>query len=54
MLKEYEEYIQKENKEYDKQNKEIEKQQNAMKLPSQGSIGIQTPKFDIPKFDIPK
>ena len=54
LLKEFEEYVDRENKEYQKQNKEIEKQQKSMKAPTSGFGGVSTPKFDIPKFDIPK
>jgi len=51
LLKEYEEHVEKENKEYEKQNNEIEKQQKQMKVSSQN---FQTPNYNIPKYDIPK
>lgn len=54
ILKEYEEYVEKENKETQKQQREIDKQQKAMKLGSSGYGNMSPPKFDIPKFDIPK
>ena len=46
LLKEYEEYVKRENEQYEKQNKEIEKQNKSM-----GSLN--TPKFEAPKFNIP-
>lgn len=51
ILKEYEEYVERENKEYEKQQREANKQ-----TPSIGKDfgGFKTPKFDIPKFDTPK
>lgn len=48
ILKEYEEYIDRENKEYEKQKRESEKQSKAMKPPNFGSF--QMPKFETPKF----
>ena len=54
ILKEYEDYVDKENKEYEKQNKELERQQKSMKMPQQGFGNYSMPKFDTPKFDIPK
>jgi hypothetical protein len=53
ILKEYEEYVDKENKEYQKQQREIDKQQKTMKVGSgQGNLSV--PKFETPKFDMPK
>ena len=53
ILKEYEEHVEKENREYEKQNKEIERQQKQIKLGSTNT-NFQPPKFDIPKYDLPK
>jgi predicted nucleic acid-binding protein len=51
LLKEYEEHVERENKEYEKQNKELDRQQKQMKM---GTQGFQPPKYDTPKFNIPK
>jgi hypothetical protein len=51
ILKEFEEYIDKENKEYEKQKRDADRQ-SKIKPPSFG--GFQMPKFDPPKFDMPK
>ena len=50
ILKEYEEHVDRENKEYEKQQREIDKQQNKMNTGS----SFAPPKFDMPKFNIPK
>ena len=53
ILKEFEEYVERENREYDKQQREAEKQS---KMPSSSPNfgGFKVPKFEVPKFDIPK
>lgn len=48
ILKEFEEYVDRENKEYEKQKRDADKQQKSMK--SNFSI----PKFETPKFNTPK
>lgn len=48
ILKQYEEYIDKENKEYEKQQKEMEKQQRSMSTPN-----FTLPKYEFPKFNMP-
>ena len=53
LLKEYEEHVDRENKEYDKQNKQMEKQQQAMK-PGTSFGNFQVPKYEMPKFEMPK
>ena len=50
ILKEYQSYVERENKEYEKQQKDADKQQK-MAMPSGA---MKAPKFDIPKFDMPK
>jgi hypothetical protein len=53
ILKEFEEYVKKENDEYEKQQKEAERKSKT----SSSSVnygGFKVPKFDVPKFDIPK
>jgi len=50
ILKEYEDYIDKENKEYEKQQREAEKQYGGFKSPKD----IKPPKLNIPKINTPK
>lgn len=52
LLKEYEDYVEQENKQYEKQQRDSEKQQKSFSQPSLG--GYKIPKFEIPKFDMPK
>lgn len=52
ILKEYEEFVDKENKEYEKQQREAEKQSKSQMPTNFG--GFKVPKFDVPKFDLPK
>lgn len=51
-MKEYEDHLEKENKEYEKQQREINKQQGAVSGTKFGNFNV--PKMEIPKFDIPK
>jgi len=52
LITEYEEHIDRENKEYDKQRRDSDKQS---KLPSSSDYGnFKTPKFEVPKFETPK
>ena len=51
IIKEYEVYLERENKEYEKQQREAEKQSSGS-TPNFG--GFKVPKFDIPTFNIPK
>jgi len=51
ILKEFEEYVDKENTEIERQKKEAERQSKSMNI-SQGTF--KTPKFEVPKFDAPK
>ena len=50
ILKEFEQYVERENKEYEKQNKEAEKQSKM----ASGPGSFKTPSFDMPKFNTPK
>ena len=52
LLKEYEEYIDRENKEYEKQQREAERKSGANSGTNFG--GFKVPKFDVPKFNVPK
>lgn len=53
ILKEYEEYIERENKEYEKQQREAERQsKRSSTSPNFG--GFKVPKFEVPKFETPK
>jgi hypothetical protein len=53
ILKEFEEYVERENKEYEKQQREADRQSKvSSSLPNYG--GFKVPKFDLPKFDLPK
>lgn len=60
MLKNFEEYIDEEEKQYKKQEKQQMKEQQSYKqpkLPSPGKSdygGFKTPKIDIPKIQVPK
>jgi hypothetical protein len=49
LIKEYEEHVQKENKEYEKQQKATDK---SFKPPNMGDF--KQPKFEMPKFQMPK
>ena len=54
MLKEFEEYVERENTEYEKQKREAEKQTKAVKSGTSNFGGFQVPKFETPKFTLPK
>jgi len=58
LLKNFEEYIDEEEKQYKKQEKEYQKQSvssnNNKSLGKQSYNGFKTPKIDIPKINIPK
>ena len=58
LLKNFEEYIDEENKAYKKQEKQQSKQYQQSagtdKMPKMDYGGFKTPKIDIPKIDIPK
>ena len=54
ILKEFEEYVERENREYEKQQREAEKQSKSYSKSSPNFGGFQVPKFDIPKFTPPK
>ena len=51
LLKEYENYIEQENKQYQKQQGDYEKQQKAS---TTNFGGFKVPKVEIPKFDMPR
>jgi len=58
LLKEYEDHVERENKEYEKQQKEAGKQSSSSttyKPPKMSDYGdYKMPKFDVPKFNMPK
>jgi hypothetical protein len=56
ILKQYEEHIDRENKEYEKQQKETDKkyQSSNLKLPNNPYGDFKIPKYEMPKFNIPK
>jgi hypothetical protein len=53
ILKEFEEYVERENREYEKQQRDTERQ-SKMSNASPNFGGFKVPKFEVPKFDIPK
>ena len=54
ILKEFEEYVERENREYEKQHRDAEKQSKSMKSGSTSFGGFQIPKFEPPKCTTPK
>lgn len=56
VIKEYEEYVERENKEYEKQRKESDKQYSSQsyKPPSNPYGDMKMPKIEMPKFSLPK
>ena len=56
ILKEYEDYLEKENKEYEKQQKEADKKYSSQSYkPSSNLYGdFKPPKIEMPKFTLPK
>lgn len=58
ILKKYEEYVDKENKEYEKQQSDAEKKysmsQGSYKAPSFGQSNYKMPKYEMPKLNVPK
>lgn len=58
IIKQYEEYVEKENKQYEKQQSDTEKQyKSSNSSPNYGNYKppkMDMPKIDMPKFDMPK
>jgi len=50
LLDDYEEYVDRENKEHEKQQRDVDKQQSGA-LPQMPKINM--PKFDVPKINMP-
>ena len=50
ILKEYEQYVERENKEYEKQNKEADRQSKM----TANATTFKPPNFETPKFNTPK
>jgi sortase (surface protein transpeptidase) len=54
LLKEYEDYVEQENKQYEKQQREYDKQQKAQQAQQPNFGGFKVPKIDMPKLEVPK